>query len=220
MLDATEGIDLSNLEEVHFDVTECFGDMKRRVKNRGIDPDTAPFRFVEIVCEEEKRYELPTAWKNQQDLGAPLESAAIPAFQEWMKALVVPVLSKLWKDESSILVGRSSFIVTQPGSQPYQWSHECHDEGGIFRAFLPLQDLTQEMGPTEVWPKSHMPEASHSDPFLPLLRRGQLMVMDQRMLYQYLPNEAKQEWAMGHVTFQKENCSELSVRDALTLEFD
>ena len=210
-----------SLDDVNRAATNRLNDLQQRILNRGVDLEE-PFRFVEILKKDEGRYHLPLSWKSQENLGTPLPSSStesIVAYHEWMEAITSPVLERLWKDEFKVV--QSGFVVNQPGSTDYQWSREC-DEEGYMLAFSPLEDLKPEMGPREVWPKSHLTGDYHdSRQMLPLLRKGQILLYDRRMLYQDLANTSS-EWIMGYTVLRKgeRHASDFSTPDALTLEYD
>ena len=213
-------------------------ELKRRIRNRGMDPEgqeDGPFRFTEVVCRDEGglRYDMPVPWKNNYDLGTPLtpmESQAISDFHHQIETTVQPVLNVLWNnkdDDDTFHAVSSGFLINQPGSLHQGW-HRDGPKEGMMNVFCPLIDLKAELGPTEVWSSTHTDETSkqkeESNKVAPLLKRGQLLLMDYRTLHRGLGNESKDTTrTVAYTVFEKDNDSggdKHNFPDALTLEYD
>ena len=215
-------------------------ELKRRIRNRGVDPEgqeDGPFRFTEVVCRDEggQRYDMPVSWKNKYNLGTPLtniESQAVSKFHHQIETSVQPVLDVLWNDKNnnnrktdSFQAVSSGFLINQPGSLHQGW-HRDGPKEGMINVFCPLIDLQAELGPTEVWPSTHtkVSKQEESGKVAPLLKRGQLLLMDYRTLHRGLGNDSKDiTRTVAYVVFEKDNDSggdKHNFPDALTLEYD
>lgn len=216
--------------------------------------EDGPFRFTEVVCRDEggRRFDMRVSWKDKDDLGTPLtdiESKAVNAFHHHIEAMVQPVLDMLWNyddiedndycgdDKSSYYNNAvaSGFLINKPGSHHQSW-HRDGPSPGMLNVFCPLVDLKAELGPTEVWPSSHTgtkttssssaEDSSSCDKMIaPLLKKGQLLLMDYRTLHRGLGNTSKDDTrTVAYVVFQKGSAScRGDIRnfpDALTLEYD
>lgn len=181
----------------------------RAAHGQGLDIDSGLLRFNEI-CKRQPgaRYDL------RLPLGAatahvPFAASVVPDSDTWMSiwplvdALVVPILRLTampmsmrrcasWNTEVA------GCVVALPGA-PDQPSHLDGDEIGLINAFLPLVEVTEKNGPTELQPGSHLdPEAAMpSDPYAPLpssisptMAVGDLLLFHYRCIHRGTGNQS------------------------------
>ncbi|CAK9078934.1 Hypothetical protein SCF082_LOCUS37683 [Durusdinium trenchii] len=106
-------------------------------------------------------------------------------------------------------------VVTEPGAAP-QAVHFDAAERCLYTAFLALQDVTYEMGPTHFWPGTNTPVAHRrfeDDPgcleavplAAPLLQAGDLVMYDSRLLHCGGGNTSTQTRALLYITFRDQH---------------
>ena len=232
-------------ENVNEIVASRLTQLQLKIANRGMDPtgEEEPFRFLEISCRDDTglRYDMPLSWKNQHAIGTPLseeESSGIIQLHTQMEHLVEPVLTHLWDkydSSSSYHVAASGFHVDKPGANHVPWHRDGCEEGSI-HAFCPMVDLAKDLGPTELWPNSHSAAAAAasssaeaSDKMDPVLRAGDMLLVDDRTLRQFLGNQSPiTTRAIAYAVFRKGKSSlsgglrdnTNNLQGALTLEYD
>lgn len=165
--------------------------LKGSIQNQGVDPNgrDGTFRFMEVVSRDESggRFDMPVPWKNIEKIGIPLaqdEAAAIINFHSKLEETIDPVIRRLWSEDETN-VAASGFLINQPGSSNQIW-HRDGPNDGLINVFCPLVDLTAEIGPTQVWSKTHLREISSdsdSRQSAPLMKRGQMPLMDYRTFH-------------------------------------
>lgn len=188
-------IDSENCLKTEFAVTSRLSRLKNHIHEKGVNPDDDTFRYMEVVSRDKSgsRFDMPVPWKNYRDLGIPLtneESTPIIKFHTKVEETIGPVIKELWKD-SKPNIAASGFLINQPSSTDQLWHRDGPDEGFI-NVFIPLVDLSQELGPTAVISRTHLTDESTSDSnsikIAPLMKRGQILLMDYRTFHRGLGN--------------------------------
>lgn len=219
-------------------------DLQQKIINRGDDPSGetgGPFRFIEVICRDEggRRFDMPVPWIGSVEIGMPLskeQTNAMTEFHECLDSIVRPVLNALWtkasKNEatSSLSIAAAGFLMNQPGSKSQSWHRDGPDEGYI-DVFVPLVDLTEELGPTQLLPGTHdMKDVDslngiHEDELpsvTPLLQRGEILLFDYRTLHKGLGNTSdNKSRTLAYSVYTNQSSVDIhNFPDALTLEFD
>mmetsp|Transcript_12734 Transcript_12734/g.18077 ORF Transcript_12734/g.18077 Transcript_12734/m.18077 type:complete len:416 (+) Transcript_12734:140-1387(+) len=233
-------------------------ELQQKIKNRGVDPtgvEDGPFRFREVVCRDEggRRYDMPVHWfgrndnhgssTTKPDLGTPWNTEQVDAIKEFHKSLdilVQPIMHAMWdcnddtsnNDESSSSVAAAGFLINKPGSRSQGWHRDGPDEGYI-DVFVPLVDLTAELGPTRLLPGTHQTldedvgdvwslDDEKLPKVAPLLRKGQILLFDYRTLHKGLGNTSNStSRTLAYCVYTRESTSDVqNFPDALTLEYD
>ena len=190
--------------ENHKDVADHVGDfpMKMGVKHG----------YREIVMRSKQRYEISILstmtgqYNDAADLTVREEQPSLEDLKESLSHICFALMQvSSWNE---LQLCNVTFITSRPGSVDQSW----HADGGhlslsehlpchCMNIFLPLVDVTQEMGPTELRPQSHyltrnlapMMLAARcrktlQTPVAPLLRRGDALCFDYRILHRGLRN--------------------------------
>lgn len=102
---------------------------------------------------------MPVPWKgrSEESFGIPLkvkETESISRFHFGLEERVRPIIDRLWKDDPDSHVAESGFFINQPFLTDQSW-HRDGPEAGLINVFLPLIDLTLDIGPTAVWSNTH-----------------------------------------------------------------
>eukprot|EP00521_Asterionellopsis_glacialis_P000295 CAMPEP_0195254240 /NCGR_PEP_ID=MMETSP0706-20130129/4941_1 /TAXON_ID=33640 /ORGANISM="Asterionellopsis glacialis, Strain CCMP134" /LENGTH=405 /DNA_ID=CAMNT_0040306891 /DNA_START=1076 /DNA_END=2293 /DNA_ORIENTATION=- len=191
------------------------------------------------------------------DLGTPLTTAQTKTLQEFHSTLdvvVQPVMNALWsssqsseegssssngnkEEDSSSSVAAAGFLINQPGSKSQGWHRDGPDEGYI-DVFVPLVDLTDDLGPTRLLPGTHrlsdddawllLEKKDGEDPqqlphVVPLLQKGQLLLFDYRTFHKGQGNTSPHTTrALAYCVYTRPSSSSdiQNFPDALTLEYD
>lgn len=128
-------------------------------------------------------------------------------------------------------------IVTEPGAAP-QPVHFDAAERCLYTAFVALQDVTYDMGPTHFWPGTNTTVAHRRfegdpqgfldtlQPAAPLLKAGDSVLYDSRLLHCGGANVSSSSRALLYVTFRDEQLDpgrlgiqQHSIRPALAKRF-
>jgi hypothetical protein len=192
-------------------------------------------------------------------IGTPLlleEKGAIQSLHEELNVLVEPIANVLWSNQdanddddkasdikddnlgssndSNSYVAAAGFLINEPGSSNQKWHRDGPDEGFI-DAFVPLVDLTHELGPTAIQPSTHtdtdetMKERDRVVQVVPILIKGEVLLFDYRTLHRGQGNKSEATTrALAYAVYkrQTENDSVSNTGDihnfqsALTLEYD
>jgi hypothetical protein len=160
--------------------------------------------FREIVMRSPGRYEISILNSVKAGQGMP----SLVRIKDLL-AETVPILleERSWE---SLSVCNLSFVVSTPGSKEQAW----HADGGhvslrehlpchVFNIFVPLRNVSLQMGPTEFRPGSHIYTRNLAPmmlaakarkklraPAAPLLNRGDILVFDYRVLHRGLANRS------------------------------
>ncbi|CAB9496813.1 Phytanoyl-CoA dioxygenase (PhyH) [Seminavis robusta] len=199
-------------------------DLKQRIINRGLDPEEFPFRFKEIACRDEGRFNLPSPWEENPSGNDSSKSASESKLQAMMMDdMVRPILDSMWGKDGQYYLAESGVLVSEPGSPSQPWHRDACEEGSV-HVLCPLLTTGegQEVGPVELWPGSHAPAGKDTTrPTIPLLQKGQIMLTDSRMLYQYRKNTSEEKpLVWGYAVWQKGNLRAGQQSGGLTLEYD
>ncbi|KAL9183183.1 hypothetical protein ACHAXT_004970 [Thalassiosira profunda] len=232
--------------------TSRLRDMQRRIESRGLDPTGKEemYRFSEIICRDEggRRYDVPVAFlgdgagenKLMQNsvgsgrMGTPLqldEEEAIRRLHCCIGDIVQPVIDCLWADSEKYAsdVAAAGFLVNEPGSTSQNWHRDGLD--GFIDCFVPLIDLTDEMGPTAIKPCTHtytgsVDTASDVDILMPLMRKGEVLLFDYRTIHRGQGNRSESSRTLAYAVWKRLERGKADAGDihnfpaALTLEYD
>ena len=217
---------------------ERLAELHHRIESRGEDPNGADgeYRYLEVVCRDPggNRFDMPVGWmaddvesgdikctKSSFDHpGMPLEREhenALEAFHSELDGIVSPVVQRLFdcyetdSDESaSFSVASAGFLINRPGSTAQKWHKDGPDQGFI-DTFVPLIDVSAELGPTEVQigthtadkedlkqandeeePRNYFHENWEDMPYsvAPILKRGEILLLDYRTVHRGLGNSS------------------------------
>ena len=221
-------------------------ELHNRIESRGgLDPHgiDQPYRFAEIVCRDDggRRFDVPIPWfggdGNCDDIGTPLTSTEKNAFKDLHLAIdeiVKPVMNAMWSQDSNVdasFVTAAGFLMNKPGSQAQNWHRDGPNEGFI-DCFVPLIDLNESVGPTQIQTKTHTSNTSveevNINAVTPLLAKGNVLLFDYRTIHRGLGNrsESTTRTLAYAVSRKKEKGSLSNLGDihnfpaALTLEYD
>ena len=247
---------------------ERLAELHRRIESRGEDPNGAEgeYRYLEVVCRDPggNRFDMPVGWmaddvENEDGEctsssfdhpGMPLEQKhenALEAFHSEVDCIVSPVVQRLFdsyeteSDESaSMSIVSAGFLINRPGSTAQKWHKDGPDQGFI-DAFVPLIDVSAELGPTEVEIGTHEENdvgesgdevtsiwENQSSSVAPELRKGEILLLDYRTLHRGLGNASPSTTRpLAYSVYKHEKASDGEtsgdVRNfpaATTLEFD
>ena len=163
--------------------------------------------FCEIVMRSPGRFEI--ALKESSRL---LQISRMPSLHDIQRCL--PFVPKLLNAISweHVQICHTSLVLAMPGSNEQSWhvdgGHvdlQKHQSSHCLNIFIPLIDLTHEMGPTELRPGTHYhtrnlvpmmlaakARKTLQPPVAPLLRQGDVLVFDYRILHRGLANVSQQ----------------------------
>jgi len=157
--------------------------------------------FQEIVMRSPGRYEISMIHKT-------VEGHTVPTIQPLLDelALIIPsLLHVATMDDVNI---DYSMIVTTPQAAEQTWHSDgdhyrldqhmpCH----VLNVFIPLVDVTKDLGPTEIFPESHYATRVQGEiklrsdqlqpPVAPTLNFGDILVFDYRLLHRGQANLSK-----------------------------
>ncbi|GAX12664.1 hypothetical protein FisN_13Lh136 [Fistulifera solaris] len=163
--------------------------------------------FREIVMRSPGRYEITLKESSKF-----LQISNMPSLQELQSFLpFVPAFlnATSWDD---VQICHVSLVLALPGSKEQSW----HADGGhvdlqhhqpchCLNIFIPLLDLTSDLGPTELRPGTHLhtrnlvplmlaakARKTLQAPTTPLLQCGDVLVFDYRILHRGLANVSQQ----------------------------
>jgi len=161
--------------------------------------------FQEIVMRSPGRYEISLMHNNTTLMNRP---SIRPLLQK-----LVPIMTHLVRDvkDARDLNLIYSLIVSTPTDEAHSQAQLWHADGEhvdlsvhqrahCINIFLPLVNVTYDMGPTEFFPQSHYATRQASspmrfskqdlphEPLAPLLQVGDALVFDYRLLHRGLPN--------------------------------
>jgi hypothetical protein len=169
--------------------------------------------FREIVMRSPGRYEISLLY------------SAAPDYLESLKQSLFPIVPGLleadgWDDVS---ICNLSLVISTPGSSEQGW----HADGGhvnlqkhlpchVLNVFVPLHDLTLEMGPTELRPGTHYHTRNQApmmlaakcrktlrQPVVPMLAIQDVLIFDYRILHRGLANNSSQNRSFLVLTVAK-----------------
>ena len=256
---------------------ERLAELHRRIKSRGEDPNgtDGEYRYLEVVCRDPggNRFDMPVGWmaddvENDDGKctncsfdhpGMPLErehSDALEAFHSELDGVVSPVVQRLFESyeadsiqisqPASKSVASAGFLINRPGSTAQKWHKDGPDQGFI-DAFVPLIDVSSELGPTEVQIGTHTADRKDSKqeedekPIIfherwedmsysvaPILKRGEILLVDYRTVHRGLGNSSPSTTRpLAYAVYKHEKSSDGDtggdVRNfpaATTLEYD
>lgn len=154
--------------------------------------------FEEIVMRSPGRYELSMIRSKHTDF-------QIPTIQPLLDQLS-PIIPSLLHVESMEDINIDySMIVTTPQAAEQGWHSDgdhyrldehmhCH----VLNVFIPLVDVTEERGPTEIFPQSHFQTRAAggvrlrndelSTPVAPTLKTGDILIFYYRVIHRGKPN--------------------------------
>lgn len=172
--------------------------------------------FREIVMRSPGRYELSLLHENDE---------RIPMIEE-IKQRLAPIACSIFQVdqwEPAIKICNLSLVISTPGSPAQSW----HADGGhidlhqhlqchCMNVFIPLSDITYEMGPTEIRPRTHFYTRNLApmmlvakarkelrNPVTPILQTGDILVFDYRVLHRGLANTSNRDRIMLVITLSK-----------------
>jgi len=183
------------VDEAAAAVTDSFGQCRAALKDRGLKPQK-PFAFAEIAHRSKLRYDMQVA-----EAATALPRALVES-PPWR-----PLLERcLGEDHIDLFQGA---VIAEPGAanqQPhmdgghlYQGTHgyeQAQNPPHCLNVFVPLVDVTEENGPTEFWPGSHVltqARAAFADmsPSVSLAgARGDAIIFDYRVVHRGRENAA------------------------------
>lgn len=255
---------------------ERLAELHRRIESRGEDHNGADgeYRYLELVCRDPggNRFDMPVGWMADDvdnssygkgttcrfdHPGMPLEQEhedSLEAFHSELDVIVSPVFQRLFDsyetdsdDESAAMsVASAGFLINRPGSTAQKWHKDGPDQGFI-DAFVPLIDVSAELGPTEVQIGTHTDrknfkqedneessisfhESWEDMPYsvAPILKKGEILLLDYRTVHRGLGNMSHSTTrSLAYAVFKHENSSDGGtggdVRNfpaATTLEYD
>eukprot|EP00522_Entomoneis_paludosa_P008041 CAMPEP_0172450244 /NCGR_PEP_ID=MMETSP1065-20121228/8669_1 /TAXON_ID=265537 /ORGANISM="Amphiprora paludosa, Strain CCMP125" /LENGTH=302 /DNA_ID=CAMNT_0013202023 /DNA_START=150 /DNA_END=1058 /DNA_ORIENTATION=- len=164
--------------------------------------------FCEVVMRSPGRYEISLL--NLQTNGASLETPSLENVYKALEQQKIPSLvsKSSWKD---VRISNVSLVVSCPGAETQGW----HADGGhvnlqqhlpchCFNVFCALEDVSLELGPTELRPGTQVHTRNLGPmmlaakcrktlraPVTPLLKAGDALVFDYRILHRGLANTTK-----------------------------
>ena len=216
---------------------ERLAELHRRIESRGEDPNGADgeYRYLEVVCRDPggNRFDMPVGWmaddvesddakctrSSFDHPGMPVEREhenALEAFHSELDGIVSPVVQRLFDsyetgsdDPASMSVASAGFLINRPGSTAQKWHKDGPDQGFV-DAFVPLIDVSAELGPTEVQIGTHTAdqkgtrEDNEEEPFIychenwkdmpysvaPILKKGEILLLDYRTVHRGLGNSS------------------------------
>ena len=166
------------------------------------------------------------------DMRLPLALSVRSALREVL-AHVSPLVDTFLHGGDGVLVELSSIISLPASSAQPVHADTTDDEASIVTIFIALQDISLEMGPTLVWPRTHSRVACLIDP-APVqwpcaaararsqestpatLRAGAALVMDSRLAHCGSANTSDVARVLLYFSFRRvDNCGEGSTRSLL-----
>lgn len=201
-----------------------------KIENRGIDTrgiEDGPFRFMEVVCRDQLRYDLPAT-----NCGTPWLSSdkvTMGQFQNALDKIVEPIMKKFFHN-NNVETCRTGYIVSHAGSHSQDWHRDGPDPGFI-NCFVPLIDLKEDLGPTSLMLQSHInhenEEHQEKKTIKPLLNKGEILLFDYRTLHRGEGNFNEHDITRTLAYSVYVSASSITsygdghnFPDALTLEFD
>jgi hypothetical protein len=163
--------------------------------------------FREIVMRSPGRYEI--ALKESSKFLQINNMPSLPELQQFLPFIPVFLNTSSWED---VQICHISLVLALPGSKEQSW----HADGGhvdlqhhqpchCLNIFIPLLDLTSDLGPTELRPGTHVHTRNLAPmmlaakarktlqaPVAPLLQLGDVLVFDYRILHRGLANVSQQ----------------------------
>ena len=252
---------------------ERLAELHRRIESRGEDPDGADgeYRYLEVVCRDPggNRFDMPVGWMAdnvENDDGKCTNSSfhhpgmqlerehenALEAFHSELDGIVSPVVQRLFESyetdsdrQASVSVASAGFLINRPGSTAQKWHKDGPDQGFI-DAFVPLIDVSSELGPTEVQIGTHTTDQKDMQredeesidfherwgdtPYSvsPILKKGEILLLDYRTVHRGLGNSSPSTTRpLAYAVYKHEKASDGDtggdVRNfpaATTLEYD
>jgi len=176
------------VDEAAETVSNSYARCQAALEARGLKP-LDPFAFAEIAHRSKLRYDM------QMAEAAPSLPSALMRTAPWR-----PLLHRVLGDDCADLF--QGAVIAEPGAadqQPhmdgghlFQATHEyeqaqnpCH----CLNIFVPLVDVTEELGPTEFWPGSHVLDQSRmafagASPSVSLAgQKGDAIIFDYRVVH-------------------------------------
>jgi hypothetical protein len=163
--------------------------------------------FREIVLRSPGRYEI--ALKESSKFLQIDNMPSLQGLQSFLPSIPSLLNAKSWED---VQICHVSLVLAMSGSKEQSW----HADGGhvdlqhhqpchCLNIFIPLLDLTSDLGPTELRPGTHYhtrnlvpmmlaakARKTLQAPVAPLLQRGDVLVFDYRLLHRGLANTSQQ----------------------------
>ena len=191
-------------EAVTASFERCCDELKER-KIRQLDA----FAFAELAHRSKLRFDMQLA------TSATALPDALMASPPW-----TPLLHKILGDDCIDLF--QGAVIAQPGAadqQPhmdgghlYQGTHgyeQAQNPAHCINAFVPLVDVTEESGPTEFWPGSHVLERAQAafagaSPSVSLAgQRGDVILFDYRVVHRGRGNVGESSRPVLYLTYAR-----------------
>ena len=173
----------------------------------GDDDDGEGCRNVEKTLQQQQRQQVVVG---SDRIGAPLsnlEKDGVVDLHMEIDQIVPTVLEALWSrdddEDSDKVVNRSNtrssssyvaaagFLINEPGSKAQNW-HKDGPDPGFINCFVPLIDLTEELGPTAfslaIDDSNNIDHEDDEDNdrknvLVPMLNKGNILLFDYRTLH-------------------------------------
>ena len=178
-------------DEVNEAIHGRIDDLKEKISLNGMDPSgrDGQYRFTEIISRDEggNRFDVPVAWlaDNVDDMMpySPQQGNSIKRLHHKINNIVSPIALSLWDiQQERIGISSCGFLVNDPGSENQEY-HRDGPDPGFLDVFVPLIDLCHEIGPTSLFPGSHISSDAASLELEPLLKKGECLIFDYRVLH-------------------------------------
>jgi hypothetical protein len=169
--------------------------------------------YKEIVMRNPGRYDMSLV----HDTFPEIEKPSFDPLKEKLSQFIPNFLNQ---SDIKQLNMASSLIISTPGSTEQRWhtdsahlNMEEHLPCHCLNVFIPLVDVKQRMGPTELLPTSHyktrqpMPYKIAVDPqnpaITPTLKLGDALIFDYRLLHRGKPNQSDKDRPVLILTFSQ-----------------
>ena len=163
-----------------------------------------PRSSCEKECENELATELDSEWeaalgtREVQEAEAQAWARLHASIDSWAR----PILDEVFGtsgDGAPCETPGAGCVLSIPGARAQSEHRDGPDL--LINAFVPLIDLTQENGPTALVPRSHLRRGQEGRRVAPLLRKGQLLLYDYRLVHAGMPNSSDSTRPIGYVTY-------------------
>ena len=211
----SRGIDCTGINDGPYRFAEIIcrddGGLRYDVPLPWLGDDRESSRNVEKTQQQEQQQQQVVG---SDRIGAPLsnvEKSGVVDLHMAIDQIVPPVLEALWsrddddsnniddKDDRSSntrsscsYVAAAGFLINEPGSKAQNW-HKDGPDPGFINCFVPLIDLTEELGPTAFSLDIHDGKDDNNDDnnedndrknvLVPMLNKGNILLFDYRTLH-------------------------------------
>eukprot|EP01040_Poterioochromonas_malhamensis_P000200 gene200-209_t len=182
--------------------------------------------FKEVVQRQALRYEVKLT-ELIPLLSTSTSGSELPNLlsQIELNSDLTSIVQKLFPsaEDSDYRIIHQSCVISYPGTEEQSWHSDgphvsvteylpCH----VFNVFIPLVDLTEELGPTEIRPESHhytnnltkgmllaKLKKQIKAPVKPIVKKGSILIFDYRVLHKGCANKSNEVRPILVFTFAK-----------------